>query len=326
MPVAADLNRDGHEDVVQATFQGVEILIGDGRGGFESRGRVGFDFGPWPQVLDLDGDGLLDLVTISGLAPYRLVVRRGRGDGTFDTGTSYPLSDAPVRVDVARIDRDRYPDALVNARDDAAPNATELWLLRGGPGGTFGPGVRTGIRGALLAVAVGRFDDDRALDVVASDRFTGETRVYLGSGDGRFHGGTPFVPGPLPQGVLIADLDADGHADLAFACTGNDSLVVYPGAGGGALRSPHNHAVDDQPQQLSAADLDTDGHLDLLVGNGRSLGVLFGRPDRTLAAPVAFLLGRGDAGHAVADFDEDGQPDVAVGGGGLTVLLGQGTR
>jgi hypothetical protein len=62
----ADVNRDGKPDVVAAAGEGVEVMLGDGRGGFLRAPHSPYitGKGTWRlAVSDVNGDGKLDIIT-----------------------------------------------------------------------------------------------------------------------------------------------------------------------------------------------------------------------------------------------------------------------
>lgn len=82
----ADLDADGHLDVVWAAMDGslVSTVLGDGAGGFSS--VIVSDLGPGEtqgvQIGDVDEDGLPDLVT-EMFGVDEVVIAYGQGDGSF---------------------------------------------------------------------------------------------------------------------------------------------------------------------------------------------------------------------------------------------------
>lgn len=93
-------------------------------------------------------------------------------------------------------------------------------------------------------------------------------------------------------------------------------------------------ANTEGPKTLAAGDMDGDGRADVIAGNlDGSISVLLSKPDGWGLSPQVLLpatnLLRGASLRAVvvADFDNDGRPDVAAGdiaGQGVVMLLGNG--
>jgi len=136
--VVGDFNRDGNPDVVvadQGDFSsgaragsGYSILFGKGDGTFSAplSISVGFD-NPQPAGLvvgDWNRDGALDLAVTLNNGP--LLVLLGRGDGTFQTPTTYSYTATSFdRLVVADLNGDGIPDLI-----GTGPN----WLLGNGDG------------------------------------------------------------------------------------------------------------------------------------------------------------------------------------------------
>jgi len=125
---AADLNRDGHQDLVvanQATGT-ITVLLGLGDGTVSRAGDLPVGNSPISVALgDLDGDGNPDAV-IADLARDQVYVLRGLGNGGFDTTrTAIPTGKAPFDVVLSDIDGDGHLDAVVaNERGNSSSTAT----------------------------------------------------------------------------------------------------------------------------------------------------------------------------------------------------------
>ena len=145
--------------------------------------------------------------------------------------------------------------------------------------------------------------------------------------------------GSLPVQVTSGDFNHDGITDLAAvnASTGSISVMLGQGTGGignGNFGAASSITTGGNPSCIVAYDFDRDGITDLLVGSQtdnaldlhRGNGTA-GVGDGTFAAGVAIPLGVTPTAIAVADFDEDGLPDLAVAGDftNLLILRGLGT-
>ena len=138
-----------------------------------------------------------------------------------------------------------------------------------------------------------------------------------------------YAVGSFPQGIAAADLNGDGHADLAVTNAGNDTVGVLLSKGDGSLAAQQTYAVGGIPRSIAAADLNGDGHADLAVtnGGGTTISVLLSKGDGSLAAQQTYAVGSGPWGITAADLNGDGHADLAVTNGGgttISVLLGKG--
>jgi FG-GAP-like repeat len=134
--------------------------------------------------------------------------------------------------------------------------------------------------------------------------------------------------GPM---VAVADLNNDGHPDLAIENTRNAVMVrLGDGAGGFGAETRFNlNLGTDRPNAVIAKDLDADGNVDLVTANEASLSVLMGNGDGTFGAATTrailpnFFHGLGSV--TAADLDGNGTLDLAASmNGGVGVLLGNG--
>ena len=145
----------------------------------------------------------------------------------------------------------------------------------------------------------------------------------------RFRAAAAYATRGNTSGVAVADLDGDGHLDLAAANRGSNGVDVLLGRGNGEFGAPTTYASGRDPFTVAVADVDGDGKPDLVAPNRLSndVTVLLGRGDGTFGAPAAFAAGHGPEDVAVADLDGDGKLDLAVAdiyGNSVSVLLGRG--
>jgi hypothetical protein len=142
----------------------------------------------------------------------------------------------------------------------------------------------------------------------------------MGTGGGSFGPplvlATPWGPGDLE----VADLNGDGHLDIATDCAGGDdqsSLEIFYGRGDGTFLPRVGYrgtSTADQvgPVALDSADPDRDGDLDLAVANWAPGDFCYyeNEGDGTFAPFVRYGIGPTPSDLRFADMDRDGIPDV----------------
>jgi len=127
MVAAADVTGDGKVDLVvlNQPEQAVEVLVGDGAGGFSIPSSYAIypeveqmEFKPWPwgmAVVDVDGDGKLDIVT-ANTQNDTVSVLPNDGHGGFGTYAWYCTGAQPGAVAIADVDGDGRPDVVTSNR------------------------------------------------------------------------------------------------------------------------------------------------------------------------------------------------------------------
>jgi hypothetical protein len=271
---------------------------------------------------------------------------------SFDVPPNIPAGDRPVAVAVGDFNHDGIPDLAVACNGSTYP-ATDpggvLILLGRGDGSFAGPlAFPAGSQPA--SIAVGDFNGDGNLDLAVAGT---ALNVLFGNGDGTFK--APVTLNNEGNAVAVGDFNGDGKLDLAetiphhaFIGSASGSVLILLGNGDGSFRAAANPVLlDAGPQAVTAADLNGDGRADLVVP---CVGGFFVPQRGAFAFPgsVDILLGNGDgtfqaamndgglqfaAAAAVADFNGDGKPDLAVATtagnfgtqpGGVLVLPGRG--
>ena len=129
--------------------------------------------------------------------------------------------------------------------------------------------------------------------------------------------GVPF-PGS-PEDLLAGDFDKDGLQDLALLHSGlppRSEVSIFRNDGLGGLGEGRIHALNDGFGRLTAADIDADGDTDLVATGGSAGGslasLLPNSGDGTFASLRSLDLVRGIVSVAFADFDRDGDLDLAA--------------
>ncbi|MCH6562528.1 MAG: VCBS repeat-containing protein, partial [Myxococcales bacterium] len=171
--------------------------------------------------------------------------------------------------------------------------------------------------GHPFAIVADDFNRDGKTDLAVTNPKVSKVSIYLGHGDGTFEKPANFATGKQPRGLVAGDFNEDGWLDLAVASTGRNSVSLHLGRGDGSFRVAELFLVGSRPFMLQPADFNHDGHLDLVVSNEgerdnrRGLSVLLGN-GRGGFSVSSYPTGRYAADVAPADFNGDGQMDVAV--------------
>jgi hypothetical protein len=207
---------------------------------------------------------------------------------------------------VRDLNRDGVPDLLVPNSD--ASGAISIWL--GQAGGTVSAVATTAAGGSPVGtILVEDFNGDGNLDILS---ISNHTDLLPGKGDGTF--GVPIQSSQtFPVELVAGDADADGDVDVVYESLGKCFLSKNDGHGSFSNVGPPWPTCSSD---LKLVDLDRDGKLDLLTSNASSLlvypGPLFGSGNAVITVvPQMTKLQM----LAIADFDVDGNVDVATSDG-----------
>ena len=316
---ACDFNLDGNMDMVVAdrTDNALLILLGNGNGTFTALPNSPVT-GLRPSsviAVDLNKDNHCDLVA-TNTNDNNVSVFLGNGDGTFGGSTLLTVGKKPVSVISADFNRDGNMDlAVVNQND------LNVSILLGNGNGSFQPQriFFTGTATTPSWIAADDFGNGR-IDLAVTDLGTGTVSVLLGAGDGTFSSPLLYPVGASPTGVAIADFNQDGKKDLAVTNNVSNTVSLLFGNGNGTFQSHVDLPTAKGPFSVVVADLNNDAIMDLAIGASSSgsnrISILLGNGDGTFKPHVdhsaAFILGGFTEQLGIADFNNDGAPDIAA--------------
>ena len=316
----ADLNRDGHDDLVVASRDSAFLSIYFGLSSGEFRAPLEFAASPGAvavELADLNNDQFADLVWVNSVAGT-VTVALNDGTGGFGTPTVFTAGRLPTSVAIGDLNGDGRPDI---AATNSGSGDVSIFLSTGA--GTFASQVRMAAGASPQAALIGDWDGDGRADLVLADEgtpATGSAVAFLkGLGNGSFV--APVFTSVSARGSVAltrGNFDGDSIADLAVANRDSATVSILRGLGNGQFQLQSIESVGARPQALVTGDFNSDGLDDLFVVNESIF-----RPSR-----ASILLQKAGGGFnsevrlgiegglprdvVLGDFNRDGRPDAAV--------------
>jgi VCBS repeat-containing protein len=239
----ADINGDGHPDLIGATPGSIQILTNDGAGNFSMDQTIN---GPTCFCVgDVNLDGTLDIVAGYESTPesgLNVVTYTNDGYGAFfesGLGISTISANDVAAVALADLNGDGYEDLVVTGttgtRNGAATTGTltEVWLNdHHGNFTNTGQEISTTNVPYQSAIRIADLDGNGTLDVLVLgfNPFASISPiVYFNNGTGNITGRTLTLPLLVIPDAAIDDLNGDGSPDIFFAVYQGPSEVFTNG-------------------------------------------------------------------------------------------------
>jgi hypothetical protein len=320
---AADINRDGKQDILLQSPSGLYTYLASGSGNYTAAavnplygtGAAYFQ----PILGDFNGDGLVDVATPT--ARYNIGIFLSNGNGTFTPTVNNSAPSGPNGVALADINKDGKLDSIY-----AGSNNNKLGVSLGQGNGTFLPAnsnypVGSGPR----ALAVADFNNDGNLDVAVANTSGSTVSVLFGTGSGTLQAATSYSAPSTPTGMAQGDFDKDGNIDLATTSYVSNKVNILRNVGGSFTTTVFPGGT--APNGIAVGDFNGDGNLDLALANegAGNVSILLGNGNCSFGAATNFSTPSTTHNVVVADFNADGNLDLAAtGGSGVFVLYGNG--
>lgn len=271
-------------------------------------------------VLDCDGDGDVDVITVDQAGIVQLVVLRNDGAGVLGPPqqTASPDVYGTARIAVGNLDADDDIELLLAGIDHiygAAFNTfdtTDCTLTL--------DVTRPGMGGAPWDALAFRFDGDTTDDPLALVDDSPDPQIaFIDTNQGS---SVTLIDttGTEPTGASMGDLDGDGKPDLIYVDAASDDVIVRPNLGTG-LGSATVTAMAGGLRASAVGDVDGDSDLDVVVVrydtdmatpliNDGAADLSIG-PQLVLEGAVQ-VPAAGPVDVAVVDIDADGDLDIVT--------------
>jgi len=313
---AGDLNGDGWIDLaVVNEFPGtVSVLLNSGDGTFGPASSYTVGLAPLAvKIATMDPDIYPDIVT-SNSSSNTVSVLLNNGDGTFGTPANYPVGSTPWGIIAEDLNGDGANDVAVVNRDSG--NFTVL--VNNGKGALAQSGTYSA-SGAYIKpswLAAGRFGTDEYPDIVVVKNYhnlyftASYIQLFENDGSGGFvTGPTIDISGTSGTATtpLAEDFDGDGDVDIAVSgfVVNSNKLAMFLNNGDGTFAGPEFYSAGLSGGRACTGDFDFDHDLDVAISKE-------GVYDATFTSALSIHVGDDPMGQACADFDQDGDWDVAV--------------
>ncbi len=330
-PVAAHLDGAGNLTTIQVDPAGQSLAKRDGVGPVDTLARnsrnlleLNKNARGQPMRYEYDQRGNL----VRSIQPVSIAEEGPASDSMF-AGTRFSV-DTRFATAVGDVNEDGKLDMVSTSFNTASV------LLGDGRGG-LSKATTVTVGQSPYSIALADVNHDQHLDMIVGktrySNYYGDVSVFFGDGQGNFQHSETIFTGCCPTDIEVADLNRDGHPDLAIARGDAEHVTLLYGNGTGQFAAPLHIPVPGT-QSISIADLNGDEHLDIVTAgdfaryDGRGfVSVLLADGSGGFAAAVPYDVAEGATAVELDDVDGDGVVDIVTANSGsvaISVLTGNG--
>ncbi|PWG80605.1 MBG domain-containing protein [Pararcticibacter amylolyticus] len=341
---AADLNSDGHTDLVTVDPKTGKIYVESNTGGSKistelfSLQDAGISVDPGASSLttaDIDGDGKLDLVlsNFTSSKVYTLLNTSSAGNFSFAAPQSFSTGTNPGSISVADIDGDGKADIITVGK-----NTNVAYVLRNisdrGAEKFEDPAAAFTVGANPSSVSVRDLNNDGKPEIVTVNAGTenapGNTISVLENvstpgmiNSASFKAQVVYTVGDKPSRVAIADADGDGFPELAVTSAGTNTVSVLRNTSSANTLSfdpAVAFATGTSPEFVAFGDINGDSKPDMVVVNmaDNTVSVFSNTADQgsitssSFATKQDYGIGKGANSLVIADLNGDGRAELSV--------------
>ena len=334
---SADIDGDGKPDLVTFNNNSINIFRNTSSGSNVTFVKTALSL-PAGQaahqfyggvVMDLDGNGLPEVVAVNNTAGTVLVYHNVSSLGTvnFQAPVLYFGFTSPMGVGAGDFDGDGKPDlAILNGTGANTVSYLKNASNIGTPVFLPSAGIPVSTGADPRHILCSDLDKDGKIDIVVSNYGLNSLSVFRNSFAGTDIAFTTQSQVPVsggPMGIAAGDFDSNGSTDLVVVRGVSNTLAFLNNSSttGNIVLNPSTFTPGGTATvygKVDVGDLDGDGKPDIVVGSNADAITCF---KNTSSGSISFsstpvsistgFAGSQPSGVCIGDFNADGQADLA---------------
>ncbi|MDX2361859.1 MAG: T9SS type A sorting domain-containing protein [Crocinitomicaceae bacterium] len=263
----------------------------------------------WVDVIDMDGDGDMDVLSASQ-NDDRIAWYENDGSENFTQHDITITLDKACGVVAADFDGDGDIDVAASSVTNATGKV--VWFRNDGFQNFTMTNIETNLD-RVHSITKDDIDGDGDVDLLVPVRDAGQLKLYKNDGLGNFTVTTIITGLSFPRTIWAEDIDGDGDRDIAFQSM--LSAGIYWGENDGAenfTRHTVTTANIADTKFVSVGDMDGDGDMDILTASAGSDRIALHRNDGSENFTQELITGSETNPFCIVpvDLDFDGDLDL----------------
>lgn len=309
----ADMNNDGHLDIVRldANSGEVRVNLGNGDGTFNTGLTVmsgtSDNINAEITLGHFDNNGFLD-IAVNDPNDNAVHLIGNINGSLYIVAADIPMPGSPSNVKAGDLNNDGYDDIVVAFE---GLNSVSFYINNSGSSYTAQSYTVANVGVADYSdIEIFDIDNDNDMDVAVNSAAVLE--VFSNDGGGTSFTNLPdYFVGTVGYGTITGDWNGDNLLDIALANRSGGVVNIRINTGGTFTQTSSYVSTNANPNELCKGDFNNDGYLDIVTANDNEGNITFlnGLGDGRFGSQ-ALLTGLLGNGVGSGDLDGDGDIDV----------------